>query len=90
MGAAATVLLFSSSEVVGVGVGAAAGAGTEVRIEAGAERGLLSLLVLPLLSTTVGGSLSFLLLSVLTIGWSYGPGLAQSCEVRIFIVNLHC
>lgn len=60
---AATVLFFSST---GLGVCSAAGAGAEVEIEAG----LLSLLILPLLSTIAGVSLSFFLLSVLTMGWS--------------------
>lgn len=60
---AATVLFFSSTDA---DVGSAAGAGAEVEIEGEP----LSLLTLPLLSTTAGVSLSFFLLSVLTMGWS--------------------
>lgn len=62
---APTVLFFSSTDA---DVCSAAGAGAEVDIEAGPEDGLLSLLTLPLLSTTAGVPLSFFLLSVLTMG----------------------
>lgn len=71
---AATVLFFSSTDA---DVWSTVGAGPEVEMEAE----LLSLLTLPLVSTTAGLSLSFFLLSVLTMGWSYGPGLAQSFQL---------
>lgn len=64
---AATALFFSSTDA---DVCSAAGAGAEVEMEAGPDDGLLSLLTLPLLSTIAGISLSFFLLSVLTMGWS--------------------
>lgn len=59
---AAAVLFFSSTDADVC----SAGAGAEVEMEAG----LLSLLTLPLVSNTAGVSLSFFLLSVLTMGWS--------------------
>lgn len=70
LGGAAEVRILSSSAAVVFGVCCAAGAGAEVAMEAGPEGGLVSLLILPLLVTTAGLSLSFFLLSVLTIGWS--------------------
>lgn len=57
---AATVLFFSSTDA---DVCSAAGAGAN-------EAGILSLFALPLVSTTAAVSLSFFLLSVLTMGWS--------------------
>lgn len=65
-----TVLLLSSTDADELGVCGAAGAGVEVEIEAVPEDGLLSLFMLPLLSIKAGLSLSFFLLSVLTMGWS--------------------
>lgn len=77
-----TVLFLSSTDA---DVWSTVAAGPEVEMEAE----LLSLLTLPLVSTTAGLSLSFFLLSVLTMGWSYGPGLAQSCKDRHFSVVLY-
>lgn len=85
LGGAATVLFLSSAGLI---VCSGGGAAVKVVIDAG----LLSLLMLPLLSTTAGVSLSFFLLSVLTMGWSYGPGFAQSCKERyvsVFVLILH-
>ena len=79
---AATVLFFSSTDA---DVWSTVGAGPEVEM----ETELLSLLTLPLVSTTAGLSLSFFLLSVLTMGWSYGPGLAQSCKDRHVSIVLY-
>lgn len=68
---AAMALLLSSTEVRELGVWSAARAGVELEMEADPKGAmLLSPFKWPLVSTTVGVSLSFFLLSVLTMGWS--------------------